>query len=66
MSKEKQGFRETILALNEMFPDQGCLNRAETAKFLGVSPRTVNRIGIQFNKVTGRVTKANLAWQICI
>ena len=66
MSREKQGFRDTIAALNEMFPDQGMLNKTEAARFLGVDSRTINRRGIQFNKATGRVTKADLARQICI
>lgn len=66
MSREKAGFRDTIAQLNEMFPDQGMLNLSETAKFLGVHPCTVVRRGIQFNKLTGRVTKADLARQICL
>lgn len=64
--REKQGFRDTIASLNEMFPDQGALNKREVAKFLGVSPRTVNRRKIQFSAVTGRITKADLARQVCI
>ena len=66
MSREKQGFRDTIAALNEMYPDQGMLGKGEVARFLGVDRTTVNRRGIQFNKATGRVTKADLARQICI
>lgn len=66
MSREKQGFRDTIAALNEMFPDQGMLNKTEAARFLGVDTKTVSRRKIQFNKATGRVTKADLARQICI
>jgi len=66
MSREKQGYRDTIAALNKMFPNQGMLNKTETAQFLGVDPKTVNRRGIQFNKATGRVTIADLARQICI
>ena len=66
MGREKQGFRDTIAQLNEMFPDQGMLGNNEVAKFLGVDRSTVRRRGIQFNKATGRVTKADLARQICI
>ncbi len=66
MPREKAGFRDTIAQLNEMFPDQGMLGQNEVALFLGVSPRTVRRRGIQFNKATGRVTKADLARQVCI
>lgn len=66
MSREKQGFRDTIATLNEMFPEQGMLTKGEVAKFLGVSVKTVNRHKIQFNPATGRVTKADLARQVCI
>jgi hypothetical protein len=66
MSREKAGFRDTIQALNEMFPDQGMLGKNDVARFLGVNRSTVNRRGIRFNDATGRVTKADLARQICI
>ena len=66
MSREKQGFRDTIASLNEMFPDQGMLSKGEVARFLGVSTKTVNRHGIRFNAATGRITKADLARQVCI
>lgn len=70
MSREKQGFRDTIASLNEMFPDQGMLNKTETAKFLGISTRTLlrkeNKNEIRFNDATGRITKADLARQVCI
>ena len=66
MGREKAGFRDTIAQLNEMFPDQGMLNKTETAKFLGVHPDTVKARGIRFNELTGRVTKADLARQICL
>ena len=66
MSREKAGFRDTIRDLNEMFPDQGMLGKGEVARFLGVNPKTVNRHGIRFNEATGRVTKADLARQICL
>lgn len=66
MSREKQGFHDTIASLNEMFPDQGMLGKSDVARFLGVSTRTVNRHKIKFNAATGRVTKADLARQVCI
>lgn len=66
MSREKQGYRDTIAQLNEMFPDQGMLNRTEAAKFLGVDIKTVKRRGIKFNEATGRITKADLARQVCV
>ena len=66
MPREKQGYRECIAQLNEMFPNQGMLGKGEVAKFLCVNRSTVLRRGIVFNTVTGRVTKADLARQICI
>lgn len=66
MSREKQGFRDTIAQLNEMFPEQGMLSKTEVAKFMGVDRSTVTRRGIRFNPETGRVTKADLARQICL
>lgn len=66
MSREKAGFRDTIAALDAMFPDQGMLNVSEVARFMGVNRTTVTRRGIRFNQATGRVTKADLARQICI
>lgn len=66
MSREKIGFRDTIAQLNDMFPEQGMLSRTEVARFMGVDRSTVKRRGIQFNDATGRVTKADLARQICL
>lgn len=66
MSREKQGYRDTIAQLNEMFPDQGMLSKTETAMFLGVDIKTVKRRGIKFNEATGRITKADLARQVCV
>ena len=70
MSREKQGYRDTILALNEMFPDQGMLGRTEVARFAGVHVTTVDR-WIKAGKIsmktsTGRLSKADLARQICL
>ena len=42
------------------------LSKTEAAKFLGVDRKTVSRRGIQFNEATGRITKADLARQVCV
>jgi len=70
MGREKQGYRDTIAALNEMFPDQGMLGRTEVARFAGVHVTTVDR-WIKAGKIsmktsTGRLSKADLARQICL
>ena len=64
--REKPGYRDTIAQLNEMFPDQGMLSKTEAAKFLGVSRTTIYNRGIKFNEATGRITKADLARQVCV
>lgn len=66
MSREKAGFHDTVAALNEMFPNQITLSKSDVARVLGVNRSTVMRRGIRFNDNTGRVTKADLARQICI
>lgn len=66
MSREKQGYHDTIAQLNEMFPDKGMLTRADVAKFMGVSRATIYHRGIQFNKATGRIAKADLARLVCL
>ena len=66
MGREKAAFRDTMRELNAMFPDQGMLGKNEVARFMGVDRTTVRRRGIKFNEATGRVTKADLARQICI
>ena len=66
MSREKPGFRDTLALLNELFPDRVALNKAEVARAMGCDRSTVTRRGIRFNEATGRVTKADLARQICI
>lgn len=66
MSREKAAFRDTMADLNRVFPVQGTLSKTEVARYLGVDRSTVARRGIRFNQQTGRVTKADLAMQICI
>lgn len=69
MPREKKGYRDTLANLNEMFPSQGVLNKSETAVFLGVSQKTIYRYvqdgKIRFNGL-GRITKADLAMQVCL
>lgn len=70
MSMEKKGFRDTLAALNAMFPDTGMVGRSEIARFAGVTPRTVDR-WVQTGKLTlrtstGKLTKADFARQICL
>ena len=66
MGREKASFRVVMTELNAMFPDQGMLGKGDVARFLGVNRSTVARRGIRFNEATGRVTKADLARQVCL
>lgn len=66
MGREKAGYRDTIADLNRVFPTQGMLSKADVAKWLGVTVKTVGRRGILFDPITGRVSKADLARQVCI
>ena len=68
--REKQGFRDTLAQLNDMFPDTGMVGRKEIARFAGVHVTTVDR-WIKAGKIkvpaaTGKLTKADFARQICI
>lgn len=65
MSRGKAGYRDTMAALNEMFPECGMLNQAQVARFLGVTRQTAAK-RIRFNPATARVTKADLARQVCL
>ena len=65
MSREKEGFRDTIAQLNEMFPGKGMLSTNDVAQFMGVNRRTAVK-KIRFNETTGLVTKADLARQVCV
>ena len=65
MAREKEGFRDCIALLNERFPDKDMLNIAEVMQFCGISRNTAKK-KIRFNEVTGKITKTDLARQVCI
>ena len=66
MGREKEGYRGVVAQLNEMFPDKGMLNKSEVARFIGVDRTTIYNYGIAFNETTGRITKSDLARQLCV
>ena len=69
MSREKQGFRDTMAQLNELYPDRVMLNKDEAARAIGVHRNTLERWikagKFKFNDALGRISKADLARQIC-
>ena len=69
MSREKAGFRDTMEALGAAFPGKGALNRTEAARFLGVSPRTVQRWidtgRLRWPEKMPVISCADLARQVC-
>lgn len=65
MPREREGYRENIELLNERFPDKDMLNQKEVAAFIGCSVDTVRR-RIRFNPATKRITKSDLARQVCV
>lgn len=64
MPREKDGYRDTIAMLNERFPEKDMLNIGEVMTFTGMSRPTVKK-HIQFNPA-GKITKADLARQVCV
>lgn len=65
MPREKDGFRDCIALLNERFPDKDMLNIAEVMEFCGISRNTAKK-KIRFNAATGKITKTDLARQVCV
>lgn len=65
MSREKGGYRDTLELLNNRFPGKDMLNIAEVMEFCGFSRNTAKK-RIRFNAATGKVTKADLARQVCV
>ena len=43
MAREFEGYRETLALIRESFPDRVALTRAEAAKILGCSAKTLQR-----------------------
>lgn len=65
MGTEKAGFRDTIALLNARFPEKDMLTVKEVMEFCGMSRNTA-KSRIRFNALTGKITKADLARQVCV
>lgn len=62
MSREKEGFRETLDRLDNRFPGKEIIKRAELSEFLGVSQDTVIRhFSAEYNKRAGGYPKVRIA-----
>ena len=62
--KEPAGYRLNLEQLNAVFPDAGMLTKKQVAEYIGCDVRSVTR-NIRFNTTTGRISKSDLARQIC-
>ena len=65
MSREKASYRDTLEALDKYFPDRWALTMTDVADFVGVNRSTIRRWGIEFDPRTRRITKPDLARQLC-
>ena len=65
MPKEKDGYRDLLEVLNEKYPDKELLDIGEVAAFCGLCRNTVRKY-IRFNERTKKVSKTDLARQLCI
>lgn len=58
MSREKEGYRDNLVRLDEHFPNKELLETKELADFLGVCARTVKK---HFPIKNGYISKAEAA-----
>lgn len=63
MSREKAGYRDNYAMLQDRFPDRDMLTASDVAQVTGLTVQTVRK-KFQFNAMTRRVSKADLARQI--
>lgn len=63
MSREIEGYRENLARIDAAF-DHELLSAAEIGRWLGCKAETVKR-NFRFNERTGRISKSDLARQIC-
>lgn len=64
MAKEKEGYREILEQLNEVFPDKQCLRWGDIEKFFGISNATATKRFRTIYDNSYGVTKAMLAKSI--
>ena len=64
MSREKENYRDNLEQLNSAFPDVGMLSYQQAAEYIGCSVATVRR-HFRFNSTTRKISKADLARQLC-
>ena len=62
--REPDGYRLNLELLNLRFPESDMLTQRQVAEFTGLCVQTVRK-RIRFNALTNKVSKADLARQIC-
>ena len=63
MAREKEGYRDNLERINEAF-DHELLTVSEVASFCGISYASARR-WFSFHPLTKRISKADLARQMC-
>lgn len=58
MPREKEGFRDNLVRLDEKFPDREIISLKDCARFLGIDTRTVKK---RYKITKAGVSKVQLA-----
>lgn len=64
MAREKEGYRDLLARLGELYPERAALTRKEVAAALGVSYRTVQR-RVKWPAKLPTIPVTELARQMC-
>lgn len=67
MPREKEGYRDNLMRLDEKFPDKELLSKSDVVMYLGVSLSTVTRKAkeLGFAPRSNYVSKVRLARALC-
>lgn len=66
MAREKEGYRENLEAINELFPDKMSLNYADISRMFGYSRSSaIRKWGKFYNSMCGGVPKTTIARLMC-
>lgn len=63
MAREKEGFRDALVRLDQAFPNKELLNKKEVKEFLGISYDFLQRLDYPFKH--HYISKVALARHLC-